>query len=129
MGVDISYHVKFINKKNEVKHEILVSDRDNELEQALSQEEYKIFWFKPVEEDEEYPTESEILDAKEALKLLEQLFYSTRKNLKSFTEKDYFIRMFLQEGYHYYNSLGILMGIVKTAIVMDYKIQLIGEYY
>ena len=129
MGVDISYHVKFINKKNEVKFEIRVTDRDNELEQVLSQEEYKIFWFKPVD-DEESPIESEILDAKEALKLLEQLFYSTREILKTTTaDKDYFIRMFLEEGYDCYNSLGILMGIVKTAIEMDCKIQLIGEYY
>jgi len=128
MGVDISYKVKFINSKNEVIFKVRVTDRDNELKQHLSQEEYKLFWLEQDPEDL-FPAESEILDAKEALEYLNQLVYSHKKNLNLDTTKSHFIDYFVRNGFYYYQSLGILIGIVKTAIEMDCKIQLEGEYY
>jgi hypothetical protein len=160
MGVDISINVKFLNKKNEEKYEVNISDQDNTLDSLLQgptdngqglryvnfgrdrntltdkENEYIKIDHHPEHEE---MMQTDILDATKAYEIFEKIYSSLEiKKAKALSEE---VKKFqneadenrrinkIREYFHFENSISTLLGILKTAAAINYKVQIVEYYY
>lgn len=162
MGVDVGMKVRLLDEDGQIKKEVEVSSQDNSLASVLdggkevrylsirldegnflSTEDYeKVRLHENMQE--EMMSTSQILDAKDALRLMTKIHLYTNKRIPGSLDVDHQrvnakdtdqdqktkdCKMITSEYSDFQMSMGILIGILKVAAITYPNVQLVGEYY
>ena len=164
MGVSADLRIKLYNQQDEEKYEVRIGDSADALDSllqtcgmgnitirytnvsidrqsVLSEEDNKILFLNNSEEE---MMETEIVDAKKALRVLDKLYWQIDLNSRKVqakqqreiskmetTDEDRDLRTIKTNMEHnYFNySYGKLLGILHTASELNFKVKIVGYYY